>query len=578
MKGSCSTWRRVLLGGVLVTRTMLVISCGNSSPGGSGRSDAPANDPTQESSGLDDPAEGSTGQTESASEDDGRPAGWTDETHGDGAPPDYAVVFAEAEVKRLDITIAPEDWQTMQEDMTEMLGEFGQGGGQPGPPPDGPAEQPLPPPPGQPPVLPPEAYEACRGKQEGDDCTISLDEAVPPGVCLVVEDDQLACLPQGGPGPGGDTPGGFGSRDPVYVPCAVEFEGKTWWYVGIRFKGQSTLTNGWRAGVGKLPLRLDFDEFEDDYPEIDDQRFYGFKKLSLANNSHDPSLLREKVGQDLFREAGVPAPYTAFYRVHIDFGEGPVYFGLYTMTEIPDDPMLETQFGGDGGNLYKPVGIGANWMSFDQESFVKKTNEEVEDWSDVEAAIEALHGDRSDAAAWRAGLETTFNVDGFLHWLAVNTLIQKWESYGNMAQNYYVYSDPEDDWRLHWIPWDCNETLKSGSGGPGNQALSLELDEVDDGWPLIRYLIDDPVYRAVYVSHVSETIDGAFAVEPAQARLQAAHDLIAPHVVGADGEQSGYTFLGSPDEFDAELNRILEHVAGRVKLALEFLQGNRKRR
>ena len=82
----------------------------------------------------------------------------------------------------------------------------------------------------------------------------------------------------------------------------------------------------------------------------------------------------------------------------------------------------------------------------------------------------------------------------------------------------------------------------------------------------------------MYVSHVRETIDGAFAVEPAQARLQAAHDLIAPHVVGADGEQSGYTFLGSPDEFDAELDRILAHVAQQVELTLEFLQGNQKRR
>ena len=125
MKRSCSTRRRVLLGGALVTVAVLVISCGSSGPGGSGRSDASADDPTQENSGQDDstpgdPAEdnaseGNSDQTESASEDDGRPEGWTDETHGDGAPPDYAVVFAEGGVKRLDITISPEDWQTMQE-------------------------------------------------------------------------------------------------------------------------------------------------------------------------------------------------------------------------------------------------------------------------------------------------------------------------------------------------------------------------------------------------------------------------------------------------------------------------------
>ena len=44
-----------------------------------------------------------------------------------------------------------------------------------------------------------------------------------------------------------------------------------------------------RQGILKLPFKLDFDEFEDDYPQIDNQRFYGFKKLSLKNNYDDQS-------------------------------------------------------------------------------------------------------------------------------------------------------------------------------------------------------------------------------------------------------------------------------------------------
>lgn len=516
--------------------------------------------------------------------DDGRPVGWTDETHGKKAAGNYATVFPSDRVNRIDITIDAADWQAMQDDMTDMLGEFGgrSDGSSPsaGPPGDGGTAAQIPPE-----MVPPEVFAACEGLQEGDACTVSVQGEVISGTCTMLSDGRLACIPEGmgGPPPVDDSSPGEGDqfsllpRNPIYVPCTLEFEGQTWWYVGIRFKGNSTLMHPWQMGVAKLPLRLDFDEFEDEHPEINDQRFFGFNELPLGNNFRDPSFLREKAGQDLFRLAGVPAPRTAFYRVYVDFGEGATYFGLYTVTEVPDGPMLATQFGDDGGNLYKPVGSGASWVSFDEESFPKETNKSAADWSDVEAAIAALHADRSDPAAWRAGLEATLNVDEFLRWLAVNTLVQNWDSYGNTPQNYYLYSDPADAGRLYWIPWDCGEAFKSGAGGQPFAPLSLELDEVPESWPLIRFLMDDPVYWTTYVAHVQDVIEEAFAVAPTQERFQAAHDLIAPYVTGADGEQPGYTFLFDSQEFDTELQNLLDHVERRHDAAIEFLEADRPR-
>ena len=461
---------------------------------------------------------------------DGRPVGWAEETHSNDVAADYAVVFPEGKVNRLDITIAPEDWQAMQDDMTALYGETGRSdAGMLSPP--GAAEGA--------PGAPPRPADAAPGQPGG-----GAGQTLPPA--------------------GGTT----SAANPIYVPCTVEFEGLTWWCVGIRYKGQSSLSSTWNSGIGKLPLRFDFDEFEDEHPEIDNQRFYGFKELSLASNWLDSSFLREKVAHDIFREAGVPAPRTSFYRVYVDFGEGSTYFGLYTMTEIPDDPMLAVQFGNDDGNLYKPT---SNWVSFNEEEFDKETNQDEEDWSDIQAALAALHADRSDAAAWRTGLETVLNVDAFVHWLAVNTVIQNWDTYGLMAQNYYLYGDPADEGRLVWIPWDNNESLKSGDGSR-RSPLSLELTEVSDAWPLIRYLADNPVYWAAYVAYVQETIETAFAVEPTQARYQAAHDLIAPYVVGDDGEQPGYTLLADPQDFYDELDYLLDHVVQRREAVLEFLE------
>lgn len=107
--------------------------------------------------------------------------------------------------------------------------------------------------------------------------------------------------------------------------------------VGVRFKENSSLQSNWGAGSSKLYFKLDFDEFEDEYPQIDHQRFYGFKKLSLKNNFDDTSFIREKVASDVFRNAGIAGPYT----LYVDFGEGPTYFGLYTMEEEVSDGVFD---------------------------------------------------------------------------------------------------------------------------------------------------------------------------------------------------------------------------------------------
>jgi len=240
---------------------------------------------------------------------------------------------------------------------------------------------------------------------------------------------------------GGGGPGGT-SENPIFVPAEVFYNGKEWYRVGIRFKGNSSLRSTWGSGILKLPFKLDFDEFEDTYPQIENQRFYGFKQLSLKNNYDDRSMLREKVGGDVFRDAGLAAAHTSFWTVYVDYGVGPVYFGVYTMVEEVDDTVVETQFSDDSGNLYKPEGSGASFKegSFSQSSFDKETNEDEADWSDIQSLFAVLHDDSrtTDRAAWRANLEAVFDVDTFLKYLATNTVIQNWDTYGRMTHNYFL--------------------------------------------------------------------------------------------------------------------------------------------
>jgi len=358
-------------------------------------------------------------------------------------------------------------------------------------------------------------------------------------------------------------------EDPVFVPAEVFYENIEWYRVGVRFKGNSSLASSWGRGILKLSFKLDFDEFEDDYPQIDNQRFYGFKKLSLKNNYEDKSMLREKVAGDVFRNAGLAASHTAFYTVYVDFGEGPVFFGVYTMVEEVDDTVLDTQFSDDDGNLYKPDGDGASFASgsFTEDVFVKKTNEDDMDWSDIQSLFNILHDDTrtTDAASWRTNLETVFNTDVFLKYLAANTVIQNWDTYGRMTHNYYLYNDPASS-KLTWIPWDNNEALQYGKNG-GSLTLNFSGLKTSE-WPLIGYLYADAVYKAKYDSYLQEIIDGAFNTSTIQAQYARYSALIEPY---ATSEISGYTFLNSSSDFQSAVNTLNSHVTQRASAVNNYL-------
>lgn len=363
-------------------------------------------------------------------------------------------------------------------------------------------------------------------------------------------------------GSGSRGPAGDSEENPIYVPCSLFFNDVQWYQVGIRFKGNSSLKTTWGNGNWKLPLRLNLDRFEDDYPEINNQRFYGFKELSLANNYDDKSLIREKVVPEIFRDFGIPAPQTAFYRIYIDTGDGPIYFGLYTMVEIVDDSMIEDQFSDDNGNIYKPEGTGASFMenSFNTVDFEKKNNESG-DWSDIENLFNTLHSTlrTTNESEWRNELEKSLDVQHFLKWLAVNTTIQNWDTYGKMTHNYYLYNNPDNN-LLTWIPWDNNEALQSGKMGG---AISISCDEVSSNWPLIRYLLDNDVYKSNYKSYLKEVINSAFDPAKVVSKYQYYGNLIREYAVGTDGEQNGYTFLNNDSDFDSAISYLISHASNR---------------
>lgn len=357
--------------------------------------------------------------------------------------------------------------------------------------------------------------------------------------------------------------GEFTRRSPMWAPATVSFQGQEWTHVGVRYKGASSLSP-WKDGEMKLPFKFDFDEFEDDYPAIKNQRFFGFKQLSLASNFGDPSGMRDTLVYELLAKAGLPSLHTAPYEVVLDFGEGPMRLGLYTLIKVVDDTGIPSYFGSDDGNIYEGAGYGATLAEKNseilEESFEKKNNEDEADWSDIWALYNVLHSDQriADPAAWRAELEAIFDVDGFLEWLGIGAVVNHIDIYGFAPHNFYLYNDPATG-RLTWVSWDHNVTF----GDEARAVFTLDKAYVTDAWPLIRFLLDDPVYRQRYTALMAENFATVLAPDALIEKIRAHASLLAP-VATKDMSQT---------EYDAAVQALIDFVEARAVDVEAFLAG-----
>lgn len=347
--------------------------------------------------------------------------------------------------------------------------------------------------------------------------------------------------PTGGVAPGQIVPTAL---DPAWVPADAVLDGQLKRWIGVRYKGQATLQEPYQQGFAKLPFRIDFDHFAVEHPETKGQRCFGLQKLTFANGWNDATYLRDVLASEILRDRGVPAPRATFVRVTIDHGDGPHYAGLFTAVEDPSDRMPQEVFQAAGANVYKAAGGSADWQVFDQPSFAKQTNAKTADGSEIEAAIAALHAPRAPAEPWRKGLEATLDVQGFLRWLAVETAMWNQDIYGYHGANYYLVAVAQEGGRLHWVPWDHNEAFQMPQGDGQNRQANggysvgiVHHDEVSAAWPLLRWLLDDPVYRAAYDAELAKALQGAYATETFAARAKQLHALIEPHVHGPQGEK-----------------------------------------
>lgn len=135
-----------------------------------------------------------------------------------------------------------------------------------------------------------------------------------------------------------------------YISCTLTINGETYREVGIRPKGNSSLTMVSRSDSDRYSFKIKMDEY------VSGQSYYGLTKFVVNNCQGDSTYMKEILSYDLMEYMGVVTPCRGYARISVN-GE-PV--GLYLAVETLEEEFLARNFGTDYGNLYKPETMNMN--------------------------------------------------------------------------------------------------------------------------------------------------------------------------------------------------------------------------
>lgn len=238
----------------------------------------------------------------------------------------------------------------------------------------------------------------------------------------------------------------------TYYRCEVTWRGMVLPNAGIRSRGTGSRT------PYKPALGIDFSKFNAP------QRFLGLKSIVLRNFSQDPSFLRERLAQKVFRRMGLPYSRTVHARVTVN-GE---YAGLYLAVEPIDKRYLLTRFGEDTGYLYEVNGgtgyqfeyLGDDPALYAPGRFEPKTHEDAPEVEKLVEWIRTMNQVPDDEFA--AAMARYLDLGAFVTHVAVDQFLSDWDSILADAgmTNVYLYRRMADQ-RWIFLTWDKDFSLST---------------------------------------------------------------------------------------------------------------------
>lgn len=134
-----------------------------------------------------------------------------------------------------------------------------------------------------------------------------------------------------------------------YYACDVEINGETISNVGIRTKGNTSLSSiANDPDTDRYSFKIKFDKY------VDGQTCMGLDKLVLNNNFADATNRKEALVYDMFQYLGADASLYHYAKISVN-GE---YWGTYLALEAVEDSFKIRNYGVSDGKLYKPETMG----------------------------------------------------------------------------------------------------------------------------------------------------------------------------------------------------------------------------
>ena len=272
----------------------------------------------------------------------------------------------------------------------------------------------------------------------------------------------------------------------TWFSATVTVDGETHAEVGVRKKGFL----GSQSDT-KPSLKLRFDKY------VDDQALGGVvERMTLNNSIQDPSMINTCITYQVFAAAGVPASRCNFATVTVN-GKS---LGLYVHVEEIKAPMLARHFDDTNGNLYE--GTVSDFTAEYRGTIEKKTNEDADDWSDIDAVVAALEDD-SDAGL--EALAKIVDLDRFLTFWATEALVGHWDGYAGDRNNYHFYREP--DGPFVFIPWGVDDTFHLRPDPNPFDNISNPPPSVLALTAIPNRLYNTPEWRTKYAERLKELLD-----------------------------------------------------------------------
>jgi spore coat protein CotH len=236
---------------------------------------------------------------------------------------------------------------------------------------------------------------------------------------------------------------------------------KTYKGVAVKLKGAA---GSFQGPDGKPGLTISLNKYKGA------ERFHGMSKFHLNNGAQDQTFLQEAIAGEMGRLAGVPVSRCTHALVAWN-GRPPV---LYVFKEGFTKDFFPRFFKGPPGSLYD------GGFVKDIEENMEKDEGDPKEREDIKELIAACR--EGDGPKRWARLEKILDVDRYVSFLAMESILCHWDGYNFNRNNYRVYFDGESKraaFFLHGLdqPFgDANFPILRDSGAMVGQAVLSNPD------------------------------------------------------------------------------------------------------